>query len=133
MRTSKLLVLTLGVGIVSTLSSHLFSQDDKKVGPPVVRANKAKLVLAEYCQRAAKVAPLDADAHFQLGQWCSTNGLASKATASFNEAIRIDSDHAAARAALGFTRYGSRWSKGAPKRAQPIPADSSEDSPRSVR
>jgi hypothetical protein len=69
--------------------------------------------LKEYCERAASLPPRDAEAHFQLGEWCETRGLEKEARRAFLQAIAIDADHAGARRKLGYSRYGTGWRIGA--------------------
>lgn len=80
------------------VSGFLNAQESKRSG-----------VLQEYCTRAAKLPPRDAYAHFQFYLWCNQNNLASEAGFYLKETLLIDEDHADARTALGYVRYGSSW------------------------
>ena len=66
-------------------------------------------MLEQYCRRAAKGPPRDANAHFQFSLWCSQNQLGSHAAFYLKETLLIDEDHEGARDSLGYVRYGSTW------------------------
>jgi hypothetical protein len=51
----------------------------------------------------------NADAVYELSQWCAKNNKPTKARQYLNKVIEIDKDHEAARAALGQVRVGDRW------------------------
>ena len=61
------------------------------------KPSKGKSVLEEYCRRAARVPPRDANAHFQFYLWCSQSKLASQAAFYLKETLLIDEDHEGAR------------------------------------
>lgn len=86
----------------------LAARDSSESKPASKRSLAA---LKEYCQRAAKLPPRDAEAHFRLGVWCREKGLQQEAERCFREAIAVDSDHLAARLALGYSRYGTGWKR----------------------
>ena len=48
----------------------------------------------EYCERAAALDPLNPQGFFELGEWCRRQNLEEQATNCFEEAIRLDADHA---------------------------------------
>jgi len=59
-----------------------------------------------------KVAGTDmasADAIFELAKWCEENKFPTKARQYLNQAIRVDPEHEASRAALGQVKIGERW------------------------
>src|SRR6185503_3382033 len=75
----------------------------------------------------SKVSPRDADGFYRLGRWCEEQGLADKAQKAYERAIRIDPDHAQARAALKYRPQGSGWTQGGAKpaaepAAKPVPS-----------
>ena len=80
---------------------------------------------SEYFERLSKVPPLSAEAYVELGEWCRQGGLGDEALQCFQEALWIDTDCEAARAALGYKRYGTGWRKqgdvsaSAPRATQP--------------
>jgi hypothetical protein len=63
----------------------------------------------KYYARLAKVSPRDAIGFFELARWCEENNLAAQGRQALERTIRIDPDHAAARKALGYRRYGLGW------------------------
>jgi len=50
-----------------------------------------------------------ADDLVELANWCGENGLSKERRAHLDQALRLDPDHAEARAALGYTRVGNLW------------------------
>jgi hypothetical protein len=50
-----------------------------------------------------------ADAVYELGVWCEQNNKPTAARKYFNQAIRLDKNHEAARAKLGQVLVGDRW------------------------
>ena len=92
---------------ISILLALLFIQ-----GPLTAQDSKPsrnEVVLEEYCKRAARVPPRDANAHFQFYLWCSQNKLARQAAFYLKETLLIDEDHEGARSSLGYVRYGNSW------------------------
>ena len=69
----------------------------------------AEEIQDEYYARLAKVSPRDAGGFYQLALWCKENDLSKEARKALERTIRIDPDHAAARKALGYRRYGLGW------------------------
>jgi HEAT repeat protein len=65
---------------------------------------------AESLEERLKATDLsNADAVFELAQWCGQNGLPAKARAYYNQVIKLDKDHEGARNALGQVKVGERW------------------------
>lgn len=85
--------------------------------------------LKKYIAELLKVSPRDADGFYQLGKWCEGQGLPDKAALAYEQAIRIDPDHALARAALGYRPLGTDWTKGAPIPIKPASTESPGDPP----
>ncbi len=66
--------------------------------------------IASYAKRrAAMPDPPTPEAWTALGGWCAAQGLPDQAREAWNEAVRLDSDHEAARRALGHVRREGRW------------------------
>lgn len=63
----------------------------------------------EYDKRVGTRPPKTASDHAALGTWCKGKGLTKKARHHFEEAVRLDPDHAAARRELGYVRVGDVW------------------------
>lgn len=57
----------------------------------------------------AKTDMSNADAVFQLAQWCMENKQPSKGRQLYAQVLKIDKDHEGARNALGQVRVGDRW------------------------
>jgi tetratricopeptide (TPR) repeat protein len=93
--------------VYAVASSALLAQQN--AAPPPRPAARQAEALKEYCRRAAQISPLHTEALFALGEWCREQGLEKEAQRSFREVIEIDTDHAGARAALGYSRYGTGW------------------------
>src|SRR5262245_7641077 len=68
---------------------------------------RGKTPREEFAEREA--AARTADEFSALGDWAKEHDLASLARKAWKRAIELDPDHAAARASLGFVRYGSEW------------------------
>jgi hypothetical protein len=114
--------LVVSLSSVVLAPGGLRAEDSAEPEKPRTRsAREMEAVVKEYCQRASQVRPLDAEEHFRLGQWCLEGNLPQKAEQWFLEALRIDSDHAGARAALGYERYGTGWRKGSERASTTAP------------
>jgi len=67
----------------------------------------------EYAKRAAEVQANAADAHYRLALWCGEHGLpAAYANRHYRAVVTLETDHRAARRALGYERVAGRWVKG---------------------
>ncbi len=74
-------------------------------------------VQAVYHDRCEELAVLEkhrdwqgaAQGWYELGVWCQEKGLKIQAVDCFQKAVANDSDHAAARARLGYLRYHDEW------------------------
>ena len=64
---------------------------------------------AEFLAANAKVDPKDARAQYKLALEASELGLDDLANAAYRRVIAVDTDHRAARRALGFERHGDEW------------------------
>ncbi|MEX2175341.1 MAG: hypothetical protein WD872_13345 [Pirellulaceae bacterium] len=53
--------------------------------------------------------PDSTEGHWQMAEWCKEIGLLDERKRHLAEVIARDPDHETARAALGYTRHGSRW------------------------
>jgi hypothetical protein len=65
-----------------------------------------------YEERLAGLPPEDAEARFALALWCRRQGLAREMEAGLREVLKLDPEHAGARAALGFEKVSDRWVAG---------------------
>lgn len=63
---------------------------------------------AEYEKRRA-AAPDTIDGHWSLAEWCRENFLSPKREFHLRRILELDSDHAQARAALGYRRVDGEW------------------------
>jgi hypothetical protein len=54
-------------------------------------------------------APGAAERFVELARWCQQHKMENQARDCYRRALDFDPDHAAARAALGFTRHEGRW------------------------
>ena len=64
----------------------------------------------QYETDAAKL-PNTIEDHAKLAEWCRESGLMEERKIHLEAILKLDPDHAAARAALGFGRVGDRWMK----------------------
>jgi len=60
-----------------------------------------------YAERRSKAS--SAEQHFSLAQWCAEKGLTKERRESLLEAVRLEPDHAQARAALGHVSFEGKW------------------------
>ncbi|MEK7269772.1 MAG: hypothetical protein AAB215_02390 [Planctomycetota bacterium] len=63
----------------------------------------------EQLEARRKDLPNTADAHASLGKWCEGKRLPAEAKREYEAAVKIDPDHAAARAALGHEKIHGVW------------------------
>jgi len=62
-----------------------------------------------YEQKAARVKPGDAEAHFELARWCRTRKLYRRAAKHFDAVLKASPDHAEAHKLLGHEKVGDKW------------------------
>src|SRR6188768_3880595 len=65
-------------------------------------------VLKDYKEAADKMADT-LEAHLAMAQWCHDAGLTEQRKYHLTQVIKHDTDHAMARATLGFVKAGSGW------------------------
>lgn len=76
----------------------------------VARIEYERPLLRRYLERVdALPSPPSADDFTTLGVWCRENALDERARDAFEQALRLDSEYAAARKALGYVRMEDRW------------------------
>jgi hypothetical protein len=61
-----------------------------------------------------KKCPNTAAAHFELSQWCEKNNLRTERIDELKLVIKLDPNHAKARAALGYKKENGRWTRHKP-------------------
>ncbi|QDT28079.1 HEAT repeat domain-containing protein [Gimesia panareensis] len=66
------------------------------------------LVIEEYETRARQTADT-VEAHLELAEWCRKNFLTTPRHQELEKVIKLDPDHAKARAALGYTKRDGEW------------------------
>jgi len=94
-------------GIVS-----LFASPSPLALPAPVPALAAQDAKAEFEKKYAEIGGQDAkDATqlFQLAQWADTNNLKTDSKRLLRQVIKLDTDHAEARALLGYEKYEGKW------------------------
>ena len=64
-----------------------------------------------YAERLAKIDPASASARFDLGRWLEDQGDRVRARREFKKVLKLDPDHAPARAKLGYVRQEGAWVK----------------------
>ncbi len=65
--------------------------------------------MERYGKRLAALAADDADAIYEFGLWLIENDWATRARRAFEEVIRLETDHRAARRVLGYKRFEGVW------------------------
>jgi len=66
----------------------------------------------EYASRVASMTGSDAGTQFKLALWCTEHGLKVEARRHYRAVVVLETDHRAARRALGYERIGGRWVTG---------------------
>lgn len=67
---------------------------------------------AEYRKRAGVVSVDDAAGHYRLALWAQSQDMKIEARRHFRIVVTLDTDHRAARRALGFETVAGRWVRG---------------------
>lgn len=75
----------------------------------VLRIEEGHSSLQEYEDRAARIAPNDAEGWSALGQWASGQGLGSQATAAYNRALSASPNDPRANEGVGNMQVNGRW------------------------
>lgn len=70
---------------------------------------EGETVFDRYLERRKKADKDSADAQADLAAWCAENKLRGEARRHYQAALEIDTDHAKARAALGYTKHDDKW------------------------
>lgn len=70
---------------------------------------KAPYVTQQYEKRLAAIPPHDVKARFDLALWCRSHGLRERARKNLEVVVRLDPDHARARALLGYVHRFGKW------------------------
>ncbi|MDH3592360.1 MAG: hypothetical protein OER88_10805 [Planctomycetota bacterium] len=98
--------------VVDEGSRYTVVDRDRKYAVAKTKVQKvvpAKSFMHVYEARLDKLAPDDAEAIFEFGQWLAENDWGSRARRAYEEVLAIDPDHRAARRALGFKLYEGEW------------------------
>jgi len=77
-------------------------------GEAIESVKRRKLAHEEYDRRAAET-PETIDDQWALAEWCRQNGLSAERRTHLRRVIALDTNHAAARKGLGYTRHGGEW------------------------
>ena len=75
----------------------------------VIRRVELPYVTEIYEERRGRIDDTDADAVFDLGRWCETNGMRRRAREHFKQVLILDPDHARARARQGLVKHEGLW------------------------
>lgn len=98
--------------VVEESARYLVQDRDRSYAVPKSKVKKlveSESFMERYEKRLAKLDPEDAEAIFEFGQWLLDNEWNSRARRAFEEVLAIDSDHRAARRALGYKLYEGEW------------------------
>lgn len=60
-------------------------------------------------EKEAQTDKSDPEQVFALAQWCTENGLKTKASKYYSLVVKLDKDHQGAREALGMVKVGEHW------------------------
>ena len=77
-------------------------------GEAVESLKRRKLAHEEYERRAQETPETVAD-QWELAEWCRQNGLSAERRTHLRRVVALDTNHAAARKGLGYTRHGGEW------------------------
>ncbi|QDU10658.1 HEAT repeat domain-containing protein [Gimesia aquarii] len=66
------------------------------------------LVIEEYETKSKNIEDT-VEAHLKLAEWCSQNHLRAQRNQEMEQIIRLNPDHAKARASLGYTKRNGEW------------------------
>ncbi len=75
----------------------------------VLRIDREDDVYSQYARKEKELGNGTADERYQLGVWARDNKLDDEAKAAFLSVLKVDPDHAGARAALGYVKEDGRW------------------------
>jgi hypothetical protein len=74
-----------------------------------VKAVEYKKSDRQIYEEEKKKAAGDAEAHYQLAQWCKEKGLTKEAEEELKKTIELDPNHEKARKELGYQKVGDKW------------------------
>lgn len=77
-------------------------------GEAIESLKRRKLAHEEYQQRAEET-PETVEDQWALAEWCRQNGLSAARGIHLRRVLALDTNHAAARKGLGYTRHGGAW------------------------
>jgi hypothetical protein len=77
-------------------------------GEAIESLKRRKLAHEEYERRAEETPETVAD-QWALAEWCRQNGLSAARRTHLRRVLALDTNHAAARKGLGYTRHGGQW------------------------
>lgn len=122
------------LGAASALGDILHLKDGRKIEGKILEENRNEVVIETrfggqrrveqdrilrierkrtpkelYETRKKSANEKSADSMYELGQWCKENGLVIESLEAFRKALAVDTNHAEARAALGYVRKDGRW------------------------
>ena len=75
----------------------------------VLKIERQDDVYSQLARKEKELAGGTADDRYQLGVWARDHKLDDEARAAFLSVLKVDPDHAGARAALGYVLEGGRW------------------------
>lgn len=129
-----LVVAALGAGAASALADIIHLKDGRKIEGKILEENRTEVVIETrfggkrrveqdrilrierkrtakelYESRKKSADEKSADSMYELGKWCKENGLVVESLEAFRKALAVDTNHAEARAALGYVRKDGRW------------------------
>ncbi|QDS90082.1 hypothetical protein EC9_42860 [Rosistilla ulvae] len=97
MGKQKLILVDIGNGIQISLTQG-----------EVARVDKEDDLIKQYQTRRIDAAD-QAEAHWELARWCKANLLLPQYDRQVRHVIRLDPQHATARASLGYTSFNGKW------------------------
>ena len=106
----------------STLEGEILTQDGTTIRIRInasavveIKAKDVRRIIAKptrgqiYAKKHAALGAKDIAGRIELAKWCRKNFLPAKSRELFGEILKIDPDHAVARARLGYVRHKGQW------------------------
>lgn len=79
------------------------------VDPEQIQSVERRPLIVEQYELRAELTPDTVDAQWELAEWCREHRLNEQRRAHLERVVQIDTDHAAARAALDHVRRNGQW------------------------
>jgi len=96
-------------GPAATVTIKTLSGASVTVAGEAVESLKRRKLAHEEYERRAEETPETVEDQWALAEWCRQQGLSAARRTHLRRVIALDTNHAAARKALGYARHGGQW------------------------